>query len=196
MGLEVLAALGLAVCPPLVYAEQAYRMYQRRDSSGFAKEVCGVLLFANGARVLWWFSERYETPLLIQAILMIAAQLFLLYLCVRFMPPIVGLNTEDRVQSEPMFDAQGRPNEDPPSVSRPQIRIDPPPEDVSRHDHDGHHAPSHSLSQDGSIVTPVGVRSLLSHPQQALRHAFFYVRTSVSGSLRPFNFWNWSTLST
>jgi hypothetical protein len=45
--MSILVSIGLAVGPPLIYAEQAYRMQERRNSSGFSKDVCAVLLISN-----------------------------------------------------------------------------------------------------------------------------------------------------
>ena len=45
----VAAAVGMAVGPPLVYADQLRSIIKRRDSTGFSHDVCGVLIVANSA---------------------------------------------------------------------------------------------------------------------------------------------------
>lgn len=83
---STLAALAMAFGAPLVYADQAWSIQKRRNSDGFSKDVCAVLLIANICRCFFWFGERFEFPLLLQSILMIAAQLFLLSLLIKFRP--------------------------------------------------------------------------------------------------------------
>lgn len=86
MSLTTLASLGMAIGAPLVYADQAYSIYRKQDARGFSHDVCAVLLIANITRCFFWFGERFEFALLLQSILMIGAQLGLLYLCIRFKP--------------------------------------------------------------------------------------------------------------
>lgn len=198
--LSVAAAVGLALCPPLVYAEQAWRIQERRDSRGFAKEVCGVLLCANGARVLWWFGVHYELALLAQAFLMIAAQLFLLHLCLKYRSGTFANAAFSVSSSDPpgavVFDAQGdapgtgRPAL-PPPVPRFQIRVDPPPEEASEQ---GFHAPSHRVRMDdfssffsssGAALRDAG-RRLAALPQLGIQPL-----QSISPSLRLLSFWDW-----
>ncbi|SPO47932.1 uncharacterized protein PSANT_05620 [Moesziomyces antarcticus] len=76
----------MAIGAPLVYADQAYSIYRKQDARGFSHDVCAVLLLANITRCFFWLGERFEFALLLQSILMIAAQLGLLYLCIRFKP--------------------------------------------------------------------------------------------------------------
>ncbi|KAH8926223.1 hypothetical protein BT69DRAFT_1311854 [Atractiella rhizophila] len=83
----------MAVGPPLafIYAESDCRdqylsIIRKKSSAGFSVDVCGVLLFANTTRIFFWLGERFELPLLIQSILMIIAQLALLWVCVRYKP--------------------------------------------------------------------------------------------------------------
>lgn len=195
--LEVVAAVGLAACPPLVYAEQAWRIRERRDSSGFAKEICGVLLCANGARVLWWFGEHYEIALLVQAVLMIAAQLFLLHLCLKFRPGTFANSAYSVSSSDPpravVFDAttHAAAGASRPSVPSFQIRVDPPPEEA---DGEGYHAPSHSvrmddfstfLSSSGDVLRDAG-RRLANLPQLGIQS----LQTSLPSS-RFLSFWDW-----
>ncbi|GAA99650.1 uncharacterized protein L969DRAFT_47740 [Mixia osmundae IAM 14324] len=84
MWLQTLASVGMAVGPPLVYADQFVSILRRKDSSGFSIDVCGVLIIANITRMFFWLGERFELALLIQSVLMTLAQLALLYVCLRF----------------------------------------------------------------------------------------------------------------
>lgn len=92
-----LASIGMAVGPPLVYLDQYISIVRRRDSTGFSLDVCGVLIVANILRIFFWFGKRFELALLVQSILMIAFQLALLYVCLKYSSPsqvastVVGL---------------------------------------------------------------------------------------------------------
>ncbi|RPD64309.1 hypothetical protein L226DRAFT_505908 [Lentinus tigrinus ALCF2SS1-7] len=82
--ISVLASVGMAVGPPLVYADQAYSIVKKQDSTGFSRDVCAILLLANITRCFFWLGNRFELALLIQSLLMILAQLALLYICIRY----------------------------------------------------------------------------------------------------------------
>ncbi|WWD21307.1 hypothetical protein CI109_105791 [Kwoniella shandongensis] len=84
--LSTLAGIGMAVGPPLVYADQAYSIIKRKDSSGFSHDVCGVVIIANIIRIFFWLGSRFETPLLVQSILLIISQLLLLAICLNYAP--------------------------------------------------------------------------------------------------------------
>ncbi|KAJ9475719.1 Scramblase ANY1 [Pseudozyma hubeiensis] len=86
MSISTLASLGMALGAPLVYADQAYSIHRKQDARGFSHDVCAVLLIANITRCFFWLGERFEFALLLQSLLMIAAQLGLLYLCIRYRP--------------------------------------------------------------------------------------------------------------
>nr|CDI55606.1 conserved hypothetical protein [Melanopsichium pennsylvanicum 4] len=86
MSVSTLASLAMAIGAPLVYADQAYSIYRKQDARGFSHDVCAVLLMANITRCFFWLGERFEFALLLQSLLMIGAQLGLLYLCIRFKP--------------------------------------------------------------------------------------------------------------
>ncbi|WVN90572.1 uncharacterized protein L203_105812 [Cryptococcus depauperatus CBS 7841] len=81
---STLAAIGMAVGPPLIYADQAYSIISKKDSSGFSHDICGVVIIANIIRIFFWLGNRFEIPLLIQSILLIISQLFLLAICLHY----------------------------------------------------------------------------------------------------------------
>jgi hypothetical protein len=84
--ISVAASIGMAVGPPFVYADQAVSIVRKKDASGFSRDVCAILLIANITRCFFRLGEYYELALLIQSILMILAQLALLYICIRYRP--------------------------------------------------------------------------------------------------------------
>jgi len=87
----------MAVGPPLVYADQLFSIVRRKDSTGFSHDVCAILLIANISRCFFWLGSHFEFALLLQSILMILAQLGLLYFCIlyrrRLSPENVGGST-------------------------------------------------------------------------------------------------------
>ncbi|KAF9245327.1 hypothetical protein BU15DRAFT_85649 [Melanogaster broomeanus] len=84
--ISALSSFGMAVGPPLVYADQAVSIVRKKDSTGFSRDVCAILLTANITRCFFWLGSRFEFALLAQSILMILAQLALLYICIRYRP--------------------------------------------------------------------------------------------------------------
>ncbi|GMK55816.1 hypothetical protein CspeluHIS016_0208720 [Cutaneotrichosporon spelunceum] len=91
-----LASIGMAVGPPLVYVDQAVSIVRKRDSSGFSKDVCGVVIIANTVRVFFWLGERFEIALLVQSLLLVVSQLVLLWICLYYTPsPSTGSQEDD-----------------------------------------------------------------------------------------------------
>ncbi|KAI0091787.1 hypothetical protein BDY19DRAFT_1040543 [Irpex rosettiformis] len=86
--LSILASIGMAIGPPLVYADQAYSIIKKKDSTGFSRDVCAILLLANITRCFFWLGDRFEFALLFQSLFMIVAQLALLYICLKYRPPV------------------------------------------------------------------------------------------------------------
>ncbi|TFK26166.1 hypothetical protein FA15DRAFT_616164 [Coprinopsis marcescibilis] len=84
--LSTLASVGMAVGPPLVYADQAISIVRKKDATGFSRDVCAILLLANITRCFFWLGEHFELALLVQSMLMILAQLALLYICILYRP--------------------------------------------------------------------------------------------------------------
>ncbi|KAJ7695134.1 hypothetical protein B0H17DRAFT_1159014 [Mycena rosella] len=86
--LSTVASIGMAVGPPLVYADQAFSIVRKRDATGFSRDVCAILLIANITRCFFWLGDRFEFALLFQSLFMILAQLALLYICIIYRPTI------------------------------------------------------------------------------------------------------------
>ena len=81
---SALAAFTMVVGAPLPFVPQAMKIVKARNAAGFSKAVCLVLLVANTLRVCFYLAKPFETPLLLQSVLMIAVQLALLATAVRF----------------------------------------------------------------------------------------------------------------
>ncbi|KAN0136976.1 hypothetical protein V8E53_005211 [Lactarius tabidus] len=84
--LSNLASIGMAVGPPLVYADQTVSIIKKkaRASTSFSRDICAVLLVTNITRCFFWLGEHIEFALLMQS--MILCQLELLYTCVLYRP--------------------------------------------------------------------------------------------------------------
>lgn len=67
----------------LPYLPQYLQMREEKTSEGFSMKLCLVLLIANILRIAFWFGKFYETPLLIQSIVMIVTMLIMLEICIR-----------------------------------------------------------------------------------------------------------------
>ncbi|KAM3128680.1 hypothetical protein pb186bvf_019248 [Paramecium bursaria] len=74
---------GIVIGPLLGYVAQ-YNLIRKSKSVGsFSTDVCAILLIANILRVFFWYYKRFDTSLLVQSILMIGMQIFLLNLCLQ-----------------------------------------------------------------------------------------------------------------
>jgi len=89
IGCELAMVLG-GVVP---YIPQYMQIKRAQTTQGFSIYVCLALLMANTLRILFWFGNLYETPLLIQSILMNIAMFAVIQLC-------VSVNTKDYIVSE------------------------------------------------------------------------------------------------
>lgn len=64
------------------YIPQYLQIKQKQTTKGFSLHVCLALLLANTLRIIFWFGKRFETPLLVQSVLMNIAMFALIQLCV------------------------------------------------------------------------------------------------------------------
>jgi len=64
------------------YIPQYLQIKQKQTTQGFSLHVCLALLLANTLRIIFWFGNHFETPLLVQSVLMNIAMFALIQLCV------------------------------------------------------------------------------------------------------------------
>ncbi|EST08183.1 hypothetical protein PSEUBRA_002270 [Kalmanozyma brasiliensis GHG001] len=201
MSISTLASLGMALGAPLVYADQAHSIYRKQDARGFSHDVCAVLLIANITRCFFWLGERFEYALLLQSILMIAAQLGLLYLCIRFRPVgrwsksissdgarVVFDNQEERVEGEGSRSAQ----EDLMDLNEP----------VKQQEEEEGYANKQPLlvtlggmlRGGNSSYGQISNDTTLPPPNTAPTNSSIRTRlvSMLSSPSRPLNFWQWS----
>ncbi|KAI8071004.1 hypothetical protein BC940DRAFT_317395 [Gongronella butleri] len=96
----------MVVGPILGYFDQARLIIQSKSSAGFNAKTCAILLFANILRIFFWLGKRFDVTLLLQSIVMIVAQLVLLYIVFRYRQCGVYTNLGDVSPSSMSLDEQ------------------------------------------------------------------------------------------
>lgn len=74
----------MVVGPSLAFFIQIQAIKTVKSSEGFNKLLVLVLLVANILRIFFWYGKHFSLVLLFQSILMIATQLYLLYICLYY----------------------------------------------------------------------------------------------------------------
>lgn len=120
--LSTVAAIAMAIGAPLVYADQAWSIAKKRNAEGFSKDVSAILLIANICRCFFWLGERFEFALLLQSLLMIVAQLYLLWLCIRYRPGSYASSAFTAAPSDAEFASSGRAAQSPSTHLQPQAQ--------------------------------------------------------------------------
>ncbi|XP_055541513.1 solute carrier family 66 member 2 isoform X1 [Wyeomyia smithii] len=83
----------------LPYIPQYKQIKQTQDAEGFSLHVCLALLIANSLRILFWFSSRFEIPLLVQSVVMNITMFIMIHLCVTVRRNNAIMRTRERVFS-------------------------------------------------------------------------------------------------
>ncbi|XP_019869225.1 solute carrier family 66 member 2 isoform X1 [Aethina tumida] len=65
------------------YIPQYRQISKTKDAEGFSLLVCLALLIANTLRIMFWFGNHFEYPLLIQSLIMNFTMFVMIHLCVR-----------------------------------------------------------------------------------------------------------------
>ncbi|XP_037024350.1 solute carrier family 66 member 2 isoform X1 [Bradysia coprophila] len=91
------AATAMIVGGVIPYVPQYKQIKRTQDPEGFSLLVCLTLLIANTLRILFWFSKRFELPLLIQSIVMNLTMFLMIHLCVKVRRNNAIMKTRDRV---------------------------------------------------------------------------------------------------
>jgi hypothetical protein len=69
--------------PNLAFIPQISNFRQSKSNKGFSKKITLIILLADIFRIFYWLVKRFEKILLIQSIISIFMQLFLLYECLK-----------------------------------------------------------------------------------------------------------------
>lgn len=83
----------------LPYVPQYKQIKKTQDPEGFSLHVCLALLIANSLRILFWFSSRFEIPLLVQSVVMNLTMFLMIHLCVTVRRNNAIMRTRERVFS-------------------------------------------------------------------------------------------------
>lgn len=80
-----LAVDTIMVLGPVVgFLIQASKIKETGTSEGFSRIIMLILLIANILRIFFWIGKRFAYVLLLQSLVMIVAQLYLLYISIRY----------------------------------------------------------------------------------------------------------------
>ena len=74
----------VALSPSINYLFQARKFKKTKSSKGFSNYLCLITLLSHSLKVFFWLGERFKYTLLIQSILVIIVQLYLIFLCIKF----------------------------------------------------------------------------------------------------------------
>ncbi|CEF66502.1 Hypothetical protein SRAE_2000117000 [Strongyloides ratti] len=78
-----LACLFIIFGGSIPYVFQYLEINDRKDARGFSLYVCLTLCIANILRILFWFGNHFDTPLLIQSGVMLITMFIMLEISVR-----------------------------------------------------------------------------------------------------------------
>ena len=74
----------MALSPSANYLFQVRKFYKTKSSKGFSNFLCLTTLLSHTLKVYFWFGKKFKYTLLIQSILVVLVQLYLIYLCIKF----------------------------------------------------------------------------------------------------------------
>ena len=80
----ILLDLFMTFAPSLNYLFQAQKFKQTKSSKGFSIFLCLVTLLSHTLKVFFWFGKKFKFTLLLQSILVINMQLYLIHLCIKY----------------------------------------------------------------------------------------------------------------
>ena len=81
---ELFLDLFMAFGPSINYLFQVFKFNKTKSSKGFSKYLCLVTILSHTLKVFFWFKEKFKYTLLIQSILVIMIQLYLIDLCLKY----------------------------------------------------------------------------------------------------------------
>ena len=81
---EIFFDIFMAFGPPLNYLFQVFKFNKTKSSKGFSKYLCLVTILSHTFKIFYWIIKKFKYTLLIQSILVIIMQLYLIYLCIKY----------------------------------------------------------------------------------------------------------------
>ena len=74
----------MAISPSVNYLFQARKFHKTKSSTGFSNFLCLTTLLSHTLKIFFWFGKRFKYTLLIQSVLVVLIQLYLIFLCIKF----------------------------------------------------------------------------------------------------------------
>ena len=81
---EIIFDIFVIFSPSINYLFQILKFKNTKSSKGFSKVMCFIIMLIHTLRIFFWFTEKYKFTLLIQSILVVITQFYLLYLCLKY----------------------------------------------------------------------------------------------------------------
>ena len=81
---EILMDLFMIFGPSINYLFQIFKFKKTKSSKGFSTYLCLVTILSHTFRIFFWLIEKFKKALLIQSILVVIMQLYLIYLCIKY----------------------------------------------------------------------------------------------------------------
>ena len=81
---DIILDIFMTFSPSVNYLFQARKFYKTKSSKGFSNFLCLTLLISHTLKVYFWFGKKFKYTLLIQSILVVLIQLYIIYLCIKF----------------------------------------------------------------------------------------------------------------
>ncbi|VVT43553.1 uncharacterized protein SAPINGB_P000038 [Magnusiomyces paraingens] len=99
------AGLILALSPIISYGDTVWTIYRTKQCVGFSLDLTAIMLISSILRIFFYFGEPYELSLLMQSIIMIVVQAYLLHLALKYRvlsgAPNGSVDEEDPLSEEP-----------------------------------------------------------------------------------------------
>ena len=81
---EIILDFFIMFAPSVNYLFQVYKFNKTKSSKGFSKYLCLLTILSHTLKVFFWFEETFKYTLLIQSLLVITMNLYLIFLCLKY----------------------------------------------------------------------------------------------------------------
>ena len=89
---EIFLDCFMAFGPSINYLFQVFKFKNTKSSKGFSKYLCLITILSHTLKVFFWFNEKFKYTLLVQSILVIIMQLYLIFLCLKYQEKEINYN--------------------------------------------------------------------------------------------------------
>ena len=76
---EIIIDFFLIIVPVINYLFQVFKFNKTKSSKGFSKYLCLVTILLHTFKIFFWFIEKFKNTLVIQSVVVIIMQLYLIY---------------------------------------------------------------------------------------------------------------------